>query len=343
MSRATDLVGSDVMSGDPQAVSLLARRMSRLARDVDAMHGRFDVRHLGGMWTGEAFEAFAQTLQDVPRDLTKVSTSYSMAGDALSAYGAALDEVQTTARQLATHATDAESRIHSTNGDRTRARREVKLAKSACAGAADPVALHDAQRRLRLAASNLSATEIRHQQASGDLSTIHRRAADALSKFQGEVTRCCGRLRDASEAGIQNTPLSWYERNLSDTPIGIVISALATGLEVGVAFAGRLLAGDLAAWRTALEIVGYALAAAAVVVVVVGTGGTALIVVGALGVAVAGAALGVDYARYRRGASHARSSTGTRRAWLCRRSRSASQRSRSRGPSARRDIPAARR
>ena len=80
------------MSGDPGAVSLLARRMSHLAEDVNAMRDKFSARYLGGIWEGEAFEAFARTLENVPRDLEKVGTSYCDGVAVRSArYSGALD------------------------------------------------------------------------------------------------------------------------------------------------------------------------------------------------------------------------------------------------------------
>ena len=86
MSLASDLVGADIMSGDPDAVWLLATRMTNLADDVNTMRDKFTARYLGGIWEGEAFEAFATTLEDVPKDLEKVGTSYTMASRALHRY-----------------------------------------------------------------------------------------------------------------------------------------------------------------------------------------------------------------------------------------------------------------
>jgi uncharacterized protein YukE len=301
VSVASDLVGADIMGGDPDSVSLLARRMSNLATDVEAMRDKFSAQYLGGIWTGEAFEAFAKTLEDVPADLAKVSTSYSMAANAVGAYSGALEEVQRRALELATQSTDAESQINAADGDLIGARREVKLAKSALAGAVDPVAQHDAQRRLQYAVNNLAAVDLRHQQATAALAAVHGSATAAVTAFKGEVRLCCQRLHDASEAGIQNTLLSAYNRHVADTPLGIVIGAVTGAIGAAVEFGGKLAAGDLAAWRKALDIVGYAVAVATIVVVVVGTGGLALVLVGAAGVAVAGAALAVDTVRYRRG------------------------------------------
>lgn len=301
MSLAADLVGADIMSGDPASVSLLARRMSNLANDVGAMRDRFNARYLGGIWEGEAFEAYARTLEDVPKDLEKVGTSYAMASRAVAAYSGALDHVQRTARDLARQATDAESRVNAADGERVRARREVRLANTARAHAADPVALQEAQRRVQRAAAALSAAEVRYQQASAELSGVHGSAANAVAAFKEDVRLCCQRLHDASEAGIQNTVLSAYDRHVASSLPGIIIAALLSPITAVAEGIVAMAHGDLAAWRGFLDIVGVALLVATVVLLVVGTGGLALVVIGVAGVAVAGAGLWVDHERVRSG------------------------------------------
>lgn len=301
MSLATDLVGTEIMSGDPDAVSLLAKRMSNLAHDVNGMRDKFSARYLGGIWEGEAFEAFATTLEDVPKDLEKVGTSYSMASNALDRFSTALEEVQRTARDLATQSTDAESRVNAAEGERTRARREVKLAKSAVLGAPDPVAKQDAQRRLQRATTALGVAEQHHDQATSDLNGVHTSASAAVDVFKAEVKLCCQRLHDASEAGIQNTLLSAYNRHVADGPIGILLSPLTDLADLRHIIDIVKNPGDLAAWRGFLDGLGAVVLVAAVALIVIGTGGTALFVVGAIGVGIAAASLAVDAERVRRG------------------------------------------
>lgn len=301
MSLASDLVGNEIMGGDPDAVSLLARRMSNLAHDIDAMRDKFSAQYLGGIWQGPAFNAFADTLEDVPKDLDKVSASYTKASSALDSYQAALAEVQRKARDLARQSTDAESRVNTADGDRTRAKREVKLAKSAVLGAPDPMAKQDAQRRLQQATTALGGAEQRHGQATSELNGVHTSANAAVDAFKAEVKLCCQRLHDASEAGIQNTPLSWYNRNIADGPIGILLSPLT-----GLADLRHIIdivkhPGDLAAWRGFLDGLGAVATVVLVGVLVAGTGGTALFVIGAVGVGIAAASLAVDAERARRG------------------------------------------
>lgn len=304
MSLARDLVGAEIMSGDPGAVSLLARRMSHLAEDVNGMRDKFTARYLGGIWEGEAFEAFAKTLEDVPKDLEKVGTSYGMASHALSAYSRALDRVQQAARELAHQATDAESRVNAAEGDRARAQREVRLAKAARSqAAADPVALQNAQRRLQLAVGAVAAAEARHGQATSELADVRSRACQAVDDFKDEVRLCCQRLHDASEAGIQNTVLSAYNRHVADTPLGIVLGPIFSPI---AELPGHLMAlakdfGDLEARRGVLAFLGTVILVATIVVVVIGTGGLALVALGVAGAAVAGASLAVDHARVSRG------------------------------------------
>jgi uncharacterized protein YukE len=301
VSLASDLVGTEIMSGDPDAVSLLAKRMSHLAHDVNAMRDKFSARYLGGIWQGPAFEAFADTLEDVPKDLEKVSTSYTMASSALDSFHVALADVQHKARELARQSTDAQSRVNTADGDRTRAKREVKLAKSAVLAASDPVAKQDAQRRLQQATTALGGAEQRHGQASSELDGVHSSANAAVETFQAEVKLCCQRLHDASEAGIQNSPLSWYNRNIANGPIGILLSPLTDLADLRHIIDIVKNPGDLAAWRGFLDGLGAVVLLAAVAVIVIGTGGTALLVVGAIGVGIAAASLAVDAERARRG------------------------------------------
>lgn len=306
MSSAADLVGADIMSGDPDAVSLLATRMSNLAHDVDAMRDKFSARYLGGIWTGAAFDAFAKTLEDVPKDLAKVGTSYTMAASAVRSYGGALEEAQSQARALATQASDAEARVSGADGDRTRASRALQAAKAMRAGASDPVTQHDAQRRVTLAAANLATAQQHHEQAASDLAGVRNSAAAAVAAFQAEVRVCCQRLQAASATGIQNTPLSWYDRHLADGPFGAIVGAALAPFGTISDVWGNLkdLAksfGDLAAWRGVLDFVGTALAVVTIALLIAGTGGLALAAVGMLGVAVASAEWGVDAVRVERG------------------------------------------
>ena len=287
------------MSGDPDAVWLLATRMTNLAGDVNTMRDKFTARYLGGIWEGEAFEAFATTLEDVPKDLEKVGTSYTMASRALHRFSTALGDVQRTARDLARQSTDAESRVNAAEGERTRARREVKLAKSAVLGAPDPLAKQDAQRRLQRASTALGAADQQHGQATSDLNGVRSSANTAVDAFKAEVKLCCQRLHDASEAGIQNTLLSAYNRHIADTPLGILIEMMP--VVVAAKFMARLVSGDLEAWSQFLDGVGIAVGIAAITLLVVGTGGAALVVLAAVGV---GAAIGkyyVDSQRVQRG------------------------------------------
>ena len=62
----------------------------------------------GGLWRGEAADAFRHRLEDLPRDLDRAAEAYGLASRALTRFGLSLLEAQTAARGLEDRAASAD-------------------------------------------------------------------------------------------------------------------------------------------------------------------------------------------------------------------------------------------
>ncbi|WP_131792655.1 WXG100 family type VII secretion target, partial [Candidatus Protofrankia datiscae] len=114
MSRPTDWgvldIEHDPTPGDPFAVRELARRFLTFAADVEHARGQIATVTVGGVvqsWAGTAGDAFRDELDEFPGQLTRLETSYRMAGQALGAYEPILDAAQRQADRALARGRDA--------------------------------------------------------------------------------------------------------------------------------------------------------------------------------------------------------------------------------------------
>ncbi len=232
MSRPADWgvldLEHDPTPGDPFAVRELARRFLEFAADVGHARGQVIATTAGGVvqsWLGAAGDAFRDELDEFPGQLSRLETSYRMAGQALSAYEPILDTAQTQADRALARGRDARAR-------RDHAQTLLDPAQTALATATttltnlapapyaatieiplpDPAQLTAALRNRDAAQTRLDQAHATVHTAEDDLDAA-RRLALAAGQLRANAAHTCVRaIRDASHSGIHNTPRWSWEK-----------------------------------------------------------------------------------------------------------------------------------
>lgn len=210
-----ELLGGDPAPGEVGSIRSLARRFTRTADDAGDVVGRLARVQSGDLeriWVGPAADAFREKLGELPKQLGKLRASYSAAGDALSTYANALEDLQGRAERIRSAAIDAVDRL-----DDTQRAKDQELATNPQALTTHHDSAMDAARRAL-------------SKAKDDVEDVRR--------DKGEAERqAAHRLDEAGEKGIQNERFGWLKRALR------VIGEVAEWIGVAVAIVSLVVPG----------------------------------------------------------------------------------------------------
>lgn len=320
MTSVADVAGPQLANGDAAQVKQLARRMRTLADDAETIRRRLTPERLRTTWSGNAAEAFAGDVAQVPADLAKVRDSYALAADALGSYADALVIAQQEIRRRVDEINAADGRAHAAGAQESAAAARLRSAQISQL-TADPTEQARARRAVERATAERNRARAERTGAEDDRRGAERHAADARERFEQAARRCANALEAASQAGIRNSVHSWWERNrwafeagagaVLDVGKAVVGTVASTATSVAMLFPNLgtgLLTGDWEPLSESLEATANALAVVTLVagaaVLIVGTGGAAapVLVAGtAAGFGVSGAKLLLTGARLRAG------------------------------------------
>ncbi|MGF7237542.1 MAG: WXG100 family type VII secretion target [Frankia sp.] len=221
-----DLDG-DPTPGDPFGIRELARRFLSLAADATDASGR--VRAAAGSdavgsWVGDAGDAYREQIGALPGDLDKLSTSYGIAGRALTSYAASLDGAQDQADRALSSGREARGRLTSAqtalstarSADRSTsqaldAARSPALVSGAPAHSApDPAAVSAAVRNHNATATRLTQAQASVDNTQDDLAAARRLAMAAKALREDAESTAERQLHAASDAGIPNK--KWWQK-----------------------------------------------------------------------------------------------------------------------------------
>jgi len=313
MTDAATILGPGA-AGDPDAVAMLASRLSQAADDVDGLRSTFGAPGLHGAWDGAASDAFRAAVGEVSPELDKVVASYGHASSALSAYAGSLRDVQQRARAVATRIDEAQASADQAKRDHGTAHATVTKASHASAAAPDPAAKTVASNALAAASAALRAVESRQSAAATGVKGAQVDADAIRHDFDKAVKACARGLDDASHMGIRSDMFTDMFHAITESPVTAVLEAFAGAVAntvvnavlLPVDLAAYLESGDLDDLSQVLDDMGAIVAIVGVAVfavAVVTTGGVALalaapelLALNAIGFGISAAKLGVDVA-----------------------------------------------
>ncbi|HWG73118.1 MAG TPA: hypothetical protein VG184_03575 [Acidimicrobiales bacterium] len=287
--------GANPVPGDPDAVRAIAVNLRDLADEVAQQNAL--VRAVGSdsesIWVGPAAQRFRPHVAKLPGELSKLTTSYHDAADALDGYWPRLGDAQALAVQALARAMSAQGAIAVAQGQVAAASAGAESAAGSYNSAAmtaattpapTPAAAAAAQAQLQGlqagyqgAQAQVSAAQANLAAANEDMAAAHHMKDTAVANAHTASAAVAAALHAASAAGIQNPHHSWLSGVFDD--IGNVASGAWNWTEHHVAGwagdAGRDLgaAGEWAwhavdnpdALKAALDVGGMALGLAAVV------------------------------------------------------------------------------
>jgi hypothetical protein len=284
-----DLVG-DPTPGDPFAVRDLARRFLGLAADADHAAGR--VRSLAGTeavsrWVGESGDAYRDEIGDFPGQLAKLSASYGLAGQAVTAYAVSLDGAQVQADRALVAGREARARWGAAKVGLSAAEAAESSAALAADGATrpparsvppagsvsgfgsaatvlvpDPAVVAAAVRNHTAAQTRLVQARATEQAARDDLDAARRLALAAQGLREQAEDTAAHALNAASHAGIRNKGFWGHLKDAATTAwhltvavckVAVVVLAVVALIVGGPLVWGLLLAASLVVLADTLD------------------------------------------------------------------------------------------
>lgn len=188
-------LGFDPAPGSPDAVAGLSRDCGALSRALIEDSSRVRALADGGMWRGEAADAFRHRLEDLPRDLDRAAEAYGMACGALARFSISLLEAQHASHALeqrAASATDDTGKA-AVARDADTLRSQVQVEADLCARV-----LHDATRHAPHAPSWFSRmvdTGVRLvQEVNRAVGDFVRKHAEVIAGFAAALSKASSLL-----------------------------------------------------------------------------------------------------------------------------------------------------
>ncbi|TCP53118.1 hypothetical protein EV191_105181 [Tamaricihabitans halophyticus] len=178
-------LGFDPAPGDLGQVSTVATKYGTVSRSLtSADESLRDILNQRGIWQGEASEAFARKVDDLPRYLENAARSMSQAASALSQWQQDLSELQRRARELEQQAKQAQQQAQQAQQNP-----DLKLANQTFS---DQQSLQNAQRLLDNAEQQLNG-------AITNCTNIQEEAKRLLEQHTQTAERVAELLRKAME------------------------------------------------------------------------------------------------------------------------------------------------
>jgi WXG100 family type VII secretion target len=197
-----------IIPGDPAGLDALAGQLHGAAGDVQSVQSRVASNSLGASWSGQAANAFRNSLDQLPGEIEKVVGAFNDAGSAVSSFAGRLAELQQAAAWHNQQVERSEQERDEAEANARNRERELQEAQRAHAAATDPLSLSGLQRAVetsdglcRTAIADVEDTASRLTQLLGAGSVLH-------NDYEAAVSACCAAL-DAARHAAGRTFLRW--------------------------------------------------------------------------------------------------------------------------------------
>jgi hypothetical protein len=190
MARYLGILGRSFTVPDPGDVASLSASYRAVCVNIEEAKGQLGA--LGspqawGEWTGLAADAFARSIGRLPGQLDQAGQSYNTAAWALSEYASGLGPVVAALSALAYQAEEAQGHLTAV----TTAREQVIQQGQ------DP---------------STTGWDARQQDAQAAADELRSRLSSLLDEMNSLSAECVARIRQAQHEGIQNNPVSDFDR-----------------------------------------------------------------------------------------------------------------------------------
>lgn len=215
MPRYLEILGQSFPVPDPDSIASLAasfRAVCTNVGDAESQLSALGSPQAWGEWTGQAADAFARSLGQLPKQLGQAWQSYNTVTWALSEYAAGLGPVVAALGSLAIEAEDAEGTLRGTTIARNQA----------IAQGQNP---------------RITGWDARLDDARAAVDAIGPRLFSLREDMDGLSAQCASRIRQAQHEGIQNTLITDFDRYvLPDGAVVLRDSATALGVAASVLY-----------------------------------------------------------------------------------------------------------
>ena len=232
--------GGNPAPGDADVVRGIAARLSDLAGTVEMQNRLLQSVSADSesIWEGPAARAFRPHVDKLPGQLTKLSTSYGDAAEALDGYWPRLQAAQQLAVEALGRYRVAQAALDDARSSAARADGLASAAADAynhavvqaSAGPPDPtgattVQLSGLQRSYQAASAQAAAAHAAVASADAAVSAARSLAGQARAEARAAASTVAARLHAAGAAGIHNPHHSWFASIVDDVE-GVVGGAV---------------------------------------------------------------------------------------------------------------------
>jgi hypothetical protein len=190
MTRYLDILGRSFTVPDPGDVADLSVSYRAVCASIEEANGQLGALsspQARGEWAGPAADAFARSIGRLPGQLDQAGQSYHAAAWALSEYASGLGPVVAALATLAYQAEEAQGHLTAV----TTAREQVIQQGQ------DP---------------GTTGWDARQQDAQAAVDDLRGRLSSLLDEMNSLSAECVTRIRQAQREGIQNNPITDFER-----------------------------------------------------------------------------------------------------------------------------------
>jgi hypothetical protein len=239
VTTLADILTPGAAAASPAEIGSVAAQLQSISDTAASVRER-----LSGLcaarWTGAAAAAYCQAISEaLPNELSKITTSFGIAAQALKTYLEGFDGpygVLPRAQALVAQANEANEQLTAAQAALVAADQARDEARAAQAAASEPVsaakassALDSAEHDRAVAKANVDAAN----DAGRRIQNLAQALRDELDQF---AQACAQRLHDASEAGIRDNLFSYFERHdqpfLSEVTITVGEEIMGAGRAV---------------------------------------------------------------------------------------------------------------
>jgi hypothetical protein len=190
MARYLEILGTAFSVPDPDSVASLAASFGTVRDnlgDTENDLGALRSPEAWAEWTGQAADAFARSLGQLPGELSQARQSYATVAAVLSGYAAGLGPVVAALSALALEAEDAESTLQAVTAARNQARAQGQD-------------------------TAITGWDARLDDATETVAALRARRDSLVREMDDLSAQCVQQIRKAQHQGIQNTVITDFDR-----------------------------------------------------------------------------------------------------------------------------------